>query len=691
MQKILFLGRKIHSYRFVQEALAKGGFSVSFGNIEEITPDFSPSREFVLVLLELSLFNDSIPDILFTFLTNMELLGIPTLGILKSSQARVRQRLVESGLRDYLYLPFDKLDLQIRVKNLLSSKSQAGSDQPTENSFHANIRQAFLEMAALLVEINHLVREQNASLFLKKALTSIKSIVHGDYILIFEVENDLKLVLNTSLPLLPVSGKLEINSSEVVPFQKAVKLGEYTVLNQINPNNELYFYFKSHFNLQIKAFGVFPVQSNGNTRAVLTVLFTQNRKFSDFHFRYIQLIVFLIETLYLLQKTVDASTDSTTPEMWKYSFKFLEHVINQLNFGILVVDREKRIRYLNKPAEELINRASREILNKPIAEVLGERNTRILFESLEEKEGAYERPEIEIIRENEEKLLIGFTVSEFWDREIREKGYLISLKDITYSKELQEEMRRMDRLASLGVMASGIAHEIRNPLAGIKAIAQTFEEELDPDDPKTEFVKRIIKQVNRLDDMLKSLFSYAKPQKPNRQFYQIETILQEVLALLKQNLYKKNIKLSQSTTSHVPELFVDASQIQQVLFNLILNSIESIENDGKIDISIEAVPRDYKKFQRKPFYRLITENPYVLIRIQDTGCGISRENLQKIFNPFFTTKTFGTGLGLSIVYQIVKENNGVIYFDSRVGEGTDCYLFLPAFAPDQKNKITEKV
>ena len=86
-------------------------------------------------------------------------------------------------------------------------------------------------------------------------------------------------------------------------------------------------------------------------------------------------------------------------------------------------------------------------------------------------------------------------------------------------------------------------------------------------------------------------------------------------------------------------------------------------------------------FQRKPFIKKITENPYILIVIRDNGCGISPENLQQIFNPFFTTKNFGTGLGLSIVYQIVQENNGIIYYESKEGEGTQCFLFLPAYEP----------
>ena len=283
------------------------------------------------------------------------------------------------------------------------------------------------------------------------------------------------------------------------------------------------------------------------------------------------------------------------------------------------------------------------------------------------------------------RLLIGFTLTEFTDP-LKDEGYILSLKDITYTKELQEEILRMDRLASLGVMASGIAHEIRNPLAGIKAIAQTFEDELEKSDSKNEYVKRIIKQVNRLDELLKSLFSYAKPPKPNRQFFQIKELMQDVLSLLKRKIQNQNIKLVQSYEKDLPPVFVDNSQIQQVIFNLLLNGIEAIDKNGEISIKVSLVDPSLEFFQRKPFVKNITDNPFVLIAIRDNGSGISPENLQQIFNPFFTTKNFGTGLGLSIVYQIVQENNGIIYYESRESEGTQCFLFLPAFEPLKLSK-----
>jgi signal transduction histidine kinase len=241
-------------------------------------------------------------------------------------------------------------------------------------------------------------------------------------------------------------------------------------------------------------------------------------------------------------------------------------------------------------------------------------------------------------------------------------------------------MRRVDRLASLGVMASGIAHEIRNPLAGIKAMVQTFEDELAEDDPKREYMRRIVRLVNRLDKLIRTLFSYAKPSKPNRQSCNVESILVDVISLFRQKFKEKNIRLAEHVHPDLPDVFVDPSQIQQVLVNLILNSVEAIEKDGQIIISIQPVkPGEAAEVSnRAPYLTLGKSREYIEIKIQDNGCGISAENLQHIFNPFFTTKSFGTGLGLSIVYQIIKENDGLINYESEDGKGATCFLYLPA-------------
>jgi signal transduction histidine kinase len=190
---------------------------------------------------------------------------------------------------------------------------------------------------------------------------------------------------------------------------------------------------------------------------------------------------------------------------------------------------------------------------------------------------------------------------------------------------------------------------------------------------------RIIRQVNRLDELLRTLFSYAKPRQPIRKLHRLEDILQEVDILLDDRIKKKKISYTKNLLPNVPKIFVDFHQIQQVFINLLLNALEAMPNGGTLEIKSRAVEtiiyaRDRRK---KSFNTQNKETLYVELTIRDTGVGIKPDLLNTIFDPFFTTKPQGTGLGLSIVYRIMEEHNGEIRVDSKVGEGTTFTLLLP--------------
>jgi signal transduction histidine kinase len=258
-------------------------------------------------------------------------------------------------------------------------------------------------------------------------------------------------------------------------------------------------------------------------------------------------------------------------------------------------------------------------------------------------------------------------------------GTIISFKDISQIKSMQTEMIRMDRLASLGVLAAGIAHEIKNPLAGIKTMAQSLEEDYNADDPRCEYLTRIIRQVNRLDNMLKTLFIYAKPKPPLRKQYRLQDVVHEIEDLLKQKLADKGIVFEQSYDQDLPKILVDGNQIQQVFINLMLNAIDAVNMKGKIDLSARTLRTRLRAVDRRgvDFPRRHKEAFFVETQLHDTGIGISQQHLKKIFDPFFTTKPQGTGLGLSMVYRIMAANGGEIRAKSTPGKGTTFTLLLP--------------
>ena len=224
----------------------------------------------------------------------------------------------------------------------------------------------------------------------------------------------------------------------------------------------------------------------------------------------------------------------------------------------------------------------------------------------------------------------------------------------------------MERLATLGELAAGIAHEIRNPLASIKSAAQVLEESFQPDDFRTQLVSRIIKAIDRSNELLTRFFDFTKPRKPVQEFHNIEMLIDGIYLLLAPRFKKKRIKFIKNYQPQLPQVFVDAGQIEQVFMNLFLNAIDAMPKGG--DLKVEAALVVQEDGERVPS---------VCVKISDTGVGISPENIEKIFNPFFTTKSSGIGLGLSISNRLMLENGGKIEVQSKPNAGSVFLLYFP--------------
>jgi PAS domain S-box-containing protein len=400
---------------------------------------------------------------------------------------------------------------------------------------------------------------------------------------------------------------------------------------------------------------------------------------------------------------------------------FNESIIQSIGSGLMTVDLERRITSFNQSAEEVLGWRAYEVVGRYVDEIFSPEECRRLLtsNSLEfanaigaslhhqfdaksesslstlnpktsdfktsdakasddvEPSGLPNR-EMELKRKDGKTIHVGFSVTPRIDNHNQRVGTIISFRDISLIKQMQAEVLRMDRLASLGVLASGIAHEIRNPLAGIKTVAQTLEEDIDPHDNRREYVARIIRQVNRMDDLLKTLFSYARPKSPVPSKCRLQDIVSEAKALMQKRFEKSGIEFGENYTHDLPPVYVDFQQIQQVFINLFLNAIDAMPSGGKLMVvarpKLTTLPRVDRR--RRP---ALTNTPswYSEVCVVDTGEGIPAENLQAIFDPFFTTKPQGSGLGLSIVYRIIEEHLGDIRVESEVGKGTTFALLLP--------------
>ena len=235
-------------------------------------------------------------------------------------------------------------------------------------------------------------------------------------------------------------------------------------------------------------------------------------------------------------------------------------------------------------------------------------------------------------------------------------------------KELQQfhfqQMERVDRLASVGEMSAGIAHEIKNPLAAIKGAISVLYEDFPEEDPRREVINKVLEQIARLDKAATDLLFFGRPGKPSFEFVDTNDLLNKTMFFVEQHPEAKNIHQTKEFTRNLPPVWVDAKQLQQVFFNIIINAIQAMKDGGTLLLRTELVQEQ--------------DNVAVRVMIGDSGPGIKPEDLEKIFTPFFTTKTQGTGLGLAICRQLVEQQGGTIQIKSRANEGTRVLIILPA-------------
>lgn len=604
-------------------------------------------------------------------------LDVTLLVLIPSKPIRLRHRAIKLGADDYFLMPFHGLDLIVRLRAFLKSdiNHQARFQPEAVNAVPTDVTVSSLQK---------LYRRFPPGLMMSSAqagslLAEIRQFCDAQLAMLFAVNAENGITLSVVDPEHPTLTQLKLSEKELPILEKAIRLQKPTVINRSSSDNPFTSYFNSMLNIAVRSFLIYPVVPIDTTKALLVVLKSDDNAFNEFHYLYAQSAAQLFYRPFLNGHVNGSPTPGANEAAFRAQLDFLSQVVDQLTFGILVVNNQLQINYVSEQAAELLQIDPDKVRYQHLHEILEKDIVVQMMSSVDGAPLSLDRPEKELDGPNGQKILVGFSAQQFSDKFTGEGGFIISMKDITYTKEIQEEMRRVDRLASLGVMASGIAHEIRNPLAGIKAMAQTFEEELAEDDPKNEYVKRIVRLVNRLDDLLRTLFSYAKPPKPDRRLFDMEASLRDVLSLLRQKIRENDVEVIESVEAGLPQVYVDPSQIQQVLINLILNSVEAIHGSGQVTINISLFdPAVHSEETRStPQLTLIKPVPYIKIYIHDNGCGIPSENLDHIFNPFFTTKTFGTGLGLSIVYQIIKENEGIIFYESELDKGTSCSLYLP--------------
>jgi two-component system sensor histidine kinase AtoS len=346
---------------------------------------------------------------------------------------------------------------------------------------------------------------------------------------------------------------------------------------------------------------------------------------------------------------------------------FMEGIIQSIGSGIIITEKKDIITYINRAGERILGYSRDELTGKPFSIFgLKEKET-IIHSLLDPPDDLNIRKEGWMKKKDRNEIPVGFNINNHLSITEEILGKIVIFRDLTKVYKIQDEILRMDRLVSLGKLASGIAHEIRNPLAGIKTTAQAFSEELETDDPRREYLNRITKEIDRLNDLLKTFFSFAKPQKLNLVPCHFKEIINEIVPFLFKEIADNGIRFVETYHPQLPKIQVDKNQMHQVFLNLFLNAIQAMPNGGELKIDVTPL----RSTLLDGFKNVIK------IVISDTGRGIPPHLIQKIFDPFFTTKPKGVGLGLSIAYQIIKKHGGTIAVKSEWERGTSFVINLP--------------
>ncbi|MEK6743826.1 MAG: ATP-binding protein [Nitrospirota bacterium] len=344
--------------------------------------------------------------------------------------------------------------------------------------------------------------------------------------------------------------------------------------------------------------------------------------------------------------------------------------------GVAVTDESGSVIIWNRAIEEMTGIAATDAISHKAATVFAD-NPAIVsqIEKTLATGRSYSDYETALSARHRQPLPVGVVSSVLPDAEGRPQGVILSVRDQSSVQDLKERIRRADRLAAIGQIAAGIAHEIKNPLVGIRGAAQLLKSELrtssNAGGSLTEYLDVILKEADRLNGVLEGILDFTRVKPRESGTFNIHSILDRALLLYEEPARQHAVVLAREYDPSLPEVIGNRDQLIQVFLNIIKNAIEVMPSGGKLTVvtrmsdMFTSVQADGRK------HRLM------VVKVSDTGLGIKQEHLQDIFAPFFTTKDRGVGLGLALSYQIVQEHLGTIRVDSREGEGTTFSVYLP--------------
>jgi len=337
-------------------------------------------------------------------------------------------------------------------------------------------------------------------------------------------------------------------------------------------------------------------------------------------------------------------------------------IVESVDTGIMTIDFEGTIKTFNRAAEQITGYSLVQVKNRLVADVFPECIASFALEL--DRRQSKNRMEVVIEDRNGRKVHLGCSISPLKDKQNREIGSILIFQDLTEIRQMEENLEKSKRLALIGEMAAGLAHEMRNPLASITGSIELLRRNLALKDTDDRLMQIILRGKDQLDNFVRDFLLLAKPIPVVREVVDVNETAADVL---------ENIKLSKDWTNEIkidcslaPKVaaFANREQLRQIVQNLVLNAVQAMKEGGVLSLATKLMQVNHKEV--------------VEIKVADTGLGIEEKDLKKVFEPFFTDKEKGTGLGLTIVGRIVDGYGGKIEIQSRINQGTVCTVRLPA-------------
>lgn len=371
--------------------------------------------------------------------------------------------------------------------------------------------------------------------------------------------------------------------------------------------------------------------------------------------------IFVVQNSYLVRKTLD--------EMRTYTRNVVESMAN----GLITTDRFLRVATFNSTALEILKKPREQVEGCVISELLPVEDE--IRQVLADPEEIIEK-EIKISSDGKDRAFLGVSVSSLKEPDSAlSRGAVIIVRDLTVIRDLEQKVIVSEKFAALGRLSAGVAHEIRNPLNSIRGFIQYFQKKLPLEEEDYRYTDLMLTEVDRLNRVISRLLAYSRPREPKLSIRSPEDILDHCIRVVSREAGEAGVEIVKKPGGEeAPLVLMDTDQMTQVFINILVNAMESAPRGGKV--FVEYGSDGQGKCQ---------------IVVEDTGEGIPRENLDKIFDPFFSTKKKGTGLGLAIVKSIIEGHGGEIEVESEPGKGTRFIITLNAYVLAGDNEMPPSV